>query len=372
MTRFLQKTAAVALLVLVVVTFAAPQAATAKKPWEKFKYDDLGEIKLPAYERVVLDNGMVLYLAEDHELPLVELSATIQVGSIYEPTHLTGMAGITGEVLRTGGTAKWDGDTIDAMLESMGAAVETWVGDATGGAYLSALEEDSDQALEILADILMHPQFAEDKIDLAKTQRKAGIARRNDEPMGIAMREFRKVMFGADHPSARVEEYATIAAIERQHLVGFHDAYFRPDRMYLVVLGDFDTKTMIAKIEAAFAVGEGLAASAPRSGDARLPAYGQRGGQGRPEPVDRHHRLQGHPQRPPRTTRPCRSPTASWAAASPRACSTRSAASAVWPIPRAARPVPAGASPVSSWPSSAPRTRRPTKPSRSRWTRSAG
>ncbi len=253
MTRFLQKTAAVALLVLVVVTFAAPQAATAKKPWEKFKYDDLGEIKLPAYERVVLDNGMVLYLAEDHELPLVELSATIQVGSIYEPTHLTGMAGITGEVLRTGGTAKWDGDTIDAMLESMGAAVETWVGDATGGAYLSALEEDSDQALEILADILMHPQFAEDKIDLAKTQRKAGIARRNDEPMGIAMREFRKVMFGADHPSARVEEYATIAAIERQHLVGFHDAYFRPDRMYLVVLGDFDTKTMIAKIEAAFA-----------------------------------------------------------------------------------------------------------------------
>ena len=60
----------------------------AKKPWEKIKIPELNEIKMPDYERVELDNGMILYLAEDHEFPLVELSATIDVGaSTSRPTR---------------------------------------------------------------------------------------------------------------------------------------------------------------------------------------------------------------------------------------------------------------------------------------------
>ncbi|MBU0741736.1 insulinase family protein [bacterium] len=267
MKRFLLKTTALLLLALVVVAAAAPEAAAAKKTWEKFKYPDLGEISMPEYERIELDNGMILYLAVDRELPLVQLSATIQAGSIYEPAHLTGLASITGDVLRTGGTAKWTGDEIDEMVENMGASVETWVGSATGGAYLSALTEDADKALEILGQILMHPVFDEDKITLAKTQAKAGISRRNDEPMSIAMREFTKVIFGADHPLARVEEYDTIGSITRDDLLAFHDMFFHPDRMYLVVIGDFDTADMIAKIEATFAGWEKAAAPLPPDPD---------------------------------------------------------------------------------------------------------
>jgi predicted Zn-dependent peptidase len=269
MTRFLMKTAALLLLVLVVVSMTAPEASARKKPWEKFKYDDLGDITLPEYERVVLDNGMVLYLVEDHELPLIQLSATIQVGAIYEPAELTGLAGITGEVLRSGGTAKWTGDEIDAMVESMGVSVETWAGRATGGAYLSALKDDSDLALEILASVLMTPQFDDEKIDLSKAQHKAGISRRNDEPMGIAMREFTRVMMGSDHPMARVEEYDTINSITRGDLMAFHSEYFRPDRMWLVVIGDFETSTMVGKIESAFSGWE--KAPTPLPADPEIP-----------------------------------------------------------------------------------------------------
>ncbi len=270
MTRFMQKTAAVLLLALLVVSLTAPEAAARKKPWEKFKYDDLGEIQLPDYERVVLDNGMVLYLAEDHELPMVQLSATIQAGSIYEPAELTGLAQITGEVLRTGGTSKWTGDEIDELVENMGAAVETFGGQATSGAFLSALKEDAGLALEILADILMNPQFAPEKIDLSKTQHKAGISRRNDEPMQIAIREFRRVMFGPDHPLGRIEEYDSVNAITRDHLVAFHQEFFHPDRMWLVVIGDFVKADMIASIEAAFAGWE--KSTTPLPADPEVPA----------------------------------------------------------------------------------------------------
>ena len=92
------------LLVLVIVTVAVAPASAAKKPWEKIKIPELNEIKMPAYERVELDNGMILYLAEDHKFPLVELSATIDVGSIYEPADKVGLASMTGTVMRSGGT----------------------------------------------------------------------------------------------------------------------------------------------------------------------------------------------------------------------------------------------------------------------------
>ncbi len=247
------KTAAPVLLLLAAATLASPALAARSKPWEKIKTPVLGEIQLPDYQRVQLDNGMVLYLAEDHELPMIELSATIRAGQIYEPEGKTGLASLTGEVLRSGGTASWSGDEIDELMESLGAVVETYVGGYTAGAYLSALTEDADTALSVLAEILRSPRFAEDKLDLAKTQHKAGIARRNDEPMSIARREFTRVIMGPDHPLARNEEYDTLGAITRQDLADFHADWFGPDRTYLVVIGDFDAAAMTGKIKAAFA-----------------------------------------------------------------------------------------------------------------------
>ena len=92
MTRILHRMALSLLVALIALSLAAP-AAQAKKTWEKIKVPVLGEVNLPEYERVELDNGMVLFLAEDHEFPLVELSATIRVGNIYEPVDKVGLAG---------------------------------------------------------------------------------------------------------------------------------------------------------------------------------------------------------------------------------------------------------------------------------------
>ena len=265
----MRKVALLLVAALALAALASPAAAGRKKPWEKFKYPPLGAIQEPAYERVELPSGMVLYLAEDHELPMVELSATIQVGKIYEPADKTGLAAITGEVMRTGGTDKWSGDEIDELTESMGMSVETSIGDATGSAYGFSLAEDVDRLLEIYAGVLMHPRFDQEKLDLAKTQHKSAIARRNDDPMQIARREFRRVMYGPDHPLGRIEEYDTINSITRDDLVAFHATYFHPDRMYLVVIGDFDRQAMIDKIQAAFAGWE--KATTPLPPDPEIP-----------------------------------------------------------------------------------------------------
>lgn len=249
--KHVTRSAMAALLVLLAANLVS--VAHAANPWEKIKVPPLNEFQLPAYERVELPSGMVLYLAEDHFLPMVELSATIRAGSVYEPADMVGLAAMTGSVLRTGGAGDRSGDEIDFLVESRGINVETWISQTTGGAYLSVLEEDVDLGLGLLADILMRPQFAEDKIDLAKEEQKASIARRNDEPMSIAMREGMKVLFGPEHPLARHTEYETIAAVTRADMVSFHDAFFHADRTYLVVVGDFTAQDMAARIEKVFA-----------------------------------------------------------------------------------------------------------------------
>ncbi len=258
-----------AVLALVVVSVTTGGAAWARKPWEKIKIPALHEIRMPDYERVELDNGMVLYLAEDHELPLVNMRATIDVGSIYEPADKVGLAAMTGTVMRSGGTETHDGDEIDEMVEARGMSVETWIGQTDGGARVSALTEDTQLGLDLLADILRHPAFPEDKIKLAKEQQKASISRRNDDPMTIARREAMVAVFGKDHPLARYPEYATIAAVTRQDMIDFHDTWFHPDRMYMVVTGDFETAAMIDMIKSAFAGWE--KATTPLPPDPEIP-----------------------------------------------------------------------------------------------------
>ena len=192
---------------------------------------------------------MVIYLVEDHELPLISASALVSAGSRWEPGDKSGLASITGSVMRTGGTASRPGDQLDQELDRLGASVETGIGQDSGRASVSVLKEDFDKGLDILADILQHPAFPQDKIELAKIAQRDQIARRNDNPNGIVFREFGRVLFGKDSPYARITEYDTINAITRDDLVAFHQRFFQPENVILGVWGDFDAAGVRGKIE---------------------------------------------------------------------------------------------------------------------------
>jgi zinc protease len=207
---------------------------------------------MPKVRRVILANGMRLFLVEDHELPLISVSARIRTGSIYEPADKIGLASITGNVMRTGGTKSKTGDELDEQLERIAASVETGIGLNSGSASMSVLKEDVDTGLAILADVLMNPAFSEDKILLAKIQHRSAIARRNDNVRAIASREFDKLIYGPESAYARHTEYATIGNITRDDLIAFHKKFYKPNNVMLGIAGDFDIDEMVKKIENAF------------------------------------------------------------------------------------------------------------------------
>ncbi len=222
------------------------------KDYRQLKYPDLRAFTIPQPERIVLDNGMVLMLLENHELPLIELTTRIRTGSRLEPADRTGLAAMFGQVLRTGGTAGMTGDQIDDFLEKRAATIDTGVAVDSGSASLWCLKQDFDDTLKVFAEILRSPAFSEDKIKLAKNQANSQIARRNDNPQAIMQREFAKLVYGADSPYARIPEYATIERITRDDFVAFHQRYYRPERIILGATGDFDAKEMARKLRAAF------------------------------------------------------------------------------------------------------------------------
>jgi len=235
-------------LVVLLLIASAIQAQT----YKDLKFKPL-EFKPPAVDRVELPNGMILFLAEDHELPVVNISARIRTGSIYEPADKVGLADLTGTVMRTGGTKNRTAEEINEELEFMASTVETSIGDESGSAGLFTLKKNLDKSLEIFADVLMNPIFAEDKVELAKAKALEYIRRRDDSPQGIAQREFEKLVYGKMHPLARTPEIETVNRIKREDLVAFHQKYFHPNVVMLGITGDFNKAEMIEKIEKAFA-----------------------------------------------------------------------------------------------------------------------
>ena len=245
--NWMRQIASFALIVLVSTT-----AFAQVKDYRDIKYPKLPDFKVEKPEVVTLDNGMTIFLIEDHELPLISVSARIRTGANYEPIEKSGLAGMVGSVMREGGSTSMPGEEMDAYLEARAAFVETGMGGEFGTASMNCLKEDFDDVLKVFVDVLRNPSFAEDKLDLAKQQAKTGISRRNDDIAGIAGREYSRLMYGYDSPLAAMTEYATVAAITRDDLVAWHQRYYHPNNMLLGVSGDFDTAEMKRKIEAAF------------------------------------------------------------------------------------------------------------------------
>jgi predicted Zn-dependent peptidase/outer membrane lipoprotein-sorting protein len=207
-------------------------------------YPDLRDFEVPEPERVQLENGMTVFLLEDSELPQVNATAQIGIGSVYEPAEKRGLASITGTVMRTGGTESMAPDSLNTVLENIGATVETSIGETSGSAYMSTLADHVDTVLPVFAEVLRQPAFAEDRVQQAKSRVKSGISRRNDNASSIVGRVFDKVLYGEDSPYARTPELYTVDRIKRQDLVDFHDQYFHPNNVILSVWGDFDADQM--------------------------------------------------------------------------------------------------------------------------------
>ncbi len=247
------KQSQVKFVLLLTLLLATPVTVLGQvKKVDELKYPPLPAFEIPKPTRVVLDNGMVLMLIEDHELGLVSATAMIHTGSCFDPADKAGLASLTGTVMRTGGTTSMAADALDDYLEGKAATVEVSIGTDSGHASMNCLKEDFPDVLKVLNDVLRRPAFDAEKLAIAKNQMNAVISRQNDDPQGILFREFDEIIYGADSPYVQDPTYASVSAISRDDLVGFHDKYFQPNRIVLGLVGDFDTRQAVDLVKQVF------------------------------------------------------------------------------------------------------------------------
>jgi len=201
--------------------------------------------------RHVLSNGVVAYLVEDHDLPLVNISTLVHTGAFLDPAGKEGLASLTGSQMRAGGTTSKTAEQFDEAADFLAAQINSSIGPLQGNASVNLLAKDVDNGMALFFDMLKNPAFQEDRLKLAKSQLLQNMERRNDSTSSIEDREWNRLIYGASHFSARMTTKPSIESITREDMIAFHQKYYQPGGFVFAVSGDFNTRDMIAKLEAA-------------------------------------------------------------------------------------------------------------------------
>ena len=196
-----------------------------------------------------LSNGVVVFVVEDHELPLVSISLTVRTGSYLDPPDKIGLASLTGSQMRAGGTTSMSAADFDEEAAFLAAQIGSRIGATSGGANMNCLTKDLDTCLDMFFDMLQHPAFDENRLALTKSQAIQAMERRNDATGSIEGREFARLMRGDAHFTTSRRTRATVEAITRDDLMAFHRRYYHPDNFLFAVSGDVQTDAILAELE---------------------------------------------------------------------------------------------------------------------------
>lgn len=216
------------------------------------EYPELNPYQIPEIETFELDNGIIFYLVEDDEVPLINLNVIVRAGSFMEPAEKVGLASIMANVIRNGGSEAYPEDDLNQLLEDRAAQLEFGMGTTSGSASLNALKEDFVDLLPVFVDVMMNPLLPQEKIDLAIRQQRTAISRRNDNAQQVGFREFAKLIYGEDSPQARTTELYTLDEITRDDLVEFHGNAYTGQNLKIGLVGDFNVDEMKPVLEDIF------------------------------------------------------------------------------------------------------------------------
>ena len=174
-------------------------------------------------ERIITKNGMTVLLLERKALPFITVSVSVRAGSVFDPAGLSGLANITADLL-TEGTKTRSAKEISEEIDFIGGSLGSTGGIDYASASLKVLSKDSDKGFDLLSDILMNPAFAKKEMERLRSQLRAGIISKEDDPSTVAAEAFNKILFGR-HPYALPADGSleSLDRIDRGDITNFHD-----------------------------------------------------------------------------------------------------------------------------------------------------
>ena len=213
--------------------------------------------------RILLDNGMVVIVQENHSNPTVAIAGSIKAGRCFDPAGKTGVAGLTARMLGRG-TAKRTSLQLAREAEFVGAQLDASADVESASFTAKSLTKDFALVLDLLSDELRNASFPADQFEKARGETLSALAQSKESPDAQASRAFYNAVFPAGHAYHRLtveDAQKSIQGITRDDLVSFHAAYYRPDTTIIVIAGDVDSKQAVELVGKYF--GDWKAAATP-------------------------------------------------------------------------------------------------------------
>lgn len=207
--------------------------------------------KVPAYEKFTLANGLTVYLMEQHEVPVISVSAILPAGAIYDGLQ-SGLASLTAAGLQYG-TKSYSKTKIEEELDFIGASLNTYASKESAGLSSKFASKDADKVLPILKEVLIDPVFDNDEFEKERKRVLTGLDQAKQSPRNVISSYWDKFIYG-DHVygNSLTGSPATVSKFTIDDLKKFYSSNYSPKGAAIAIVGDFNSKDMRTRIESLF------------------------------------------------------------------------------------------------------------------------
>jgi zinc protease len=242
-------------------TSAAPGAAPRTNKKQEIAVDTsklpkpgpVPKFTLPPAERRTLSNGMDVLVVRHHELPIVAFDLVVKMGAAGDPAGQGGLASLTADLMDEG-TATRSALEISDQLTSIGTFLGVNAGWDSTTANMLTLKRHLDRALDIYADVLLNPSFAEKEMQRLRDARLASFRQRRDDPAQVASIVYTSLLYGDKHPYGHplTGDESSVRGLTAADARKFYETFYRPNNATLIVVGDTTADEIVPKLEKAF------------------------------------------------------------------------------------------------------------------------
>ncbi|NQW36210.1 MAG: insulinase family protein [Flavobacteriales bacterium] len=208
--------------------------------------------KLPDYTSFKLKNGLTIYLMEQHDVPIISVSAILPAGAIYDGDK-AGLANLTATALKHG-TKNFTKTKLDEELDFIGADVSTFSSKEYAGLSSKFATKDTDKVLPIIKEILRNPSFDATEFEKEKSRLLVSLDRQKESPRSVIGSYFDKLLYG-NHVYGNVIKgnNTTVGKLTVADVTNFYKTNYTPENAAISIVGDFTTKDMKKALTALFA-----------------------------------------------------------------------------------------------------------------------
>lgn len=199
--------------------------------------------KLPPYQKFTLKNGLTVYLMEQHEVPIISVSAILPAGAIYDGEK-SGLASLTATALKHG-TKNYSKEKLDNELDFLGASINSFASKESAGLSARMAAKDKDKVMLLLKEIMLEPVFDSTEFGKEKRRLLVSLEQQKESPRSVIGSYFDKFLYG-DHVYGNIMQgkISTVTPLTPKDVKQFYADNYRPDGAAIAIAGDFNSSEM--------------------------------------------------------------------------------------------------------------------------------